>query len=165
MTTTVSAPSRRLDVGRLLPVDAARYTGLPFALWGLGLYDILWTGRSLVHMLAPDGGAQSIATIDTDVAGGDNIIALFGQWGAVQLLLAAIVWVVVWRYRGLVPLMLLVVLVEPMLRIGVGQLKPLTAVGTPPGAVADYVVLPLLAVLLLASLTGRRTSSLTVVEG
>ncbi len=155
MTPVVSAPGFHFDLRRLFPVDAARSTGLTVALWGLAFYNVVWTGRSLVHMFASDGGAQSIATIDTDVAGGDNIIAMFGQWGVVQLLLSAVVWVVVWRYRGLVPLMLLLVLAEPLLRIGVGQLKPVTSVSTPPGVIADYIVMPVL--LLLASLTGRST--------
>jgi hypothetical protein len=41
-----------------------------------------------VHIFAADGGANSIAGIAVDVEGGANIVAMFGQWGASQLLLA-----------------------------------------------------------------------------
>lgn len=140
-------------MSRLLPADAGSYLGPRWVIVVVALYDLLWTVRSLIHMFAPDGGAQSIATIDTDVAGGDNIIAMFAQWGLVQLLLALVVRVVLWRYRGLVPAMLVVLLLEPLLRVGIGQLKPVMTVGTAPGAVADYVVIPVLLVTLIFSLT------------
>jgi hypothetical protein len=39
-------------------------------------------------VFSADDGAHSIATIDTSVAGGASIIAPFGQWGAIQLVLA-----------------------------------------------------------------------------
>jgi hypothetical protein len=58
------------------------------------------TARSLIHVFSIDGGAHSIATIDTTVAGGANVIAIFGQWGAIQLLLALLLWTLLLRYRG-----------------------------------------------------------------
>ncbi len=72
-------------------------------MWIIGVYLVLITVRSLIHLLSPDGGAESIATIDTSVEGGANIIAIFGQWGAIQLLLAALLWVLLLRYRGRLP--------------------------------------------------------------
>jgi len=69
-------------------------------------------------LFSADGGAQSIATIDTKVAGGDNIIAVFGQWGATQLLLALLLWFLLLRYRGVLPLVILVLLIEPFFRAG-----------------------------------------------
>ena len=110
------------------------------------------TVRSFIHLLAPDGGAQSIATIDVAVAGGSNIVAIFGQWGAIQLLLAALLWVLLLRYRGLVPLVLAVFTAEPCLRGLAGHLKPVTTMGTAPGAALNWVVLPALVVLLWMSL-------------
>jgi hypothetical protein len=71
------------------------------------------TGRSLIHLLLPDGGAQSIATINVHVAGGANIVAMFGQWGAIQLLLAGLLWVLLLRWRGLTPLLLLLMSLCP----------------------------------------------------
>lgn len=140
----------------LLPRDASRYTGARLAWWGAVVYLVVITARSLVHLLSQDGGARSIATIDTDVAGGGNIIAIFGQWGASQLLLAALLWVLLLRYRGLTPLVLLVFLVEPALRSLSGHLKPLETVGTAPGAALNGLIVPLMGALLWLSLCPAR---------
>jgi hypothetical protein len=116
------------------------------------------TVRSLIHILAPDSGARSIASMDTTVAGGDNIVALLAQWGGGQLLEAGVIWVVLWRYRGLVPLMLGVVTAEQALRVGIGTSKPLVTARTPPGALS-WGLLPAAAVALAASLTGAEDGS------
>lgn len=113
---------------------------------------VVITVRSLIHMLLPDGGAQSIATIDVAVAGGSNIVALFGQWGASQLLLALLLWSLLLRYRGLVPLVLAVFAAEPVLRGVAGHLKPVTTMGAAPGVELNWVVLPVLVLLLWMSL-------------
>jgi hypothetical protein len=110
------------------------------------------TVRSFIHMVAPDGGAQSIATIDVSVAGGANIIAIVGQWGAIQLLLALLLWVLLLRYRGLVPLVLLVFMLEPGLRAFAGHLKPLLTEGVAPGVAFNWTVEPILAVAFFLSL-------------
>jgi len=65
---------------------AARYGGPAVAYWITTIFLIVITARSLVHLFSPDGGAHTIATIDTSVVGGDDIIAILGQWGASQLL-------------------------------------------------------------------------------
>jgi hypothetical protein len=115
--------------------------------------NVAGTVRSLIHMLAPDSGAQSIASMDTEVTGGGNIVALLSQWGGAQLLEAGLIWIVLWRYRGLVPLMLGVVTAEQLLRVGIGRSKPLATVRTPPGALS-WAVLPVAGATLAMSLTG-----------
>jgi hypothetical protein len=92
--------------------------------------------------------------MDTKVAGGDNIVGLLAQWGGGQLLEAGVIWVVLWRYRGLVPLALGVVTAEQALRVGIGTSKPLVTARTPPGALS-WGLLPAAAVALAASLTER----------
>ena len=92
----------------LLPADPRTYDGPRLARWATIAYLVAITARSLVHLLAPDGGAHSIASIDLSVAGGANIVALFGQWGAIQLLLAGLLWVLLLRWPGTTPLVLLV---------------------------------------------------------
>jgi hypothetical protein len=110
------------------------------------------TVRSLIHMLAPDSGAQSIASMDTEVTGGGNIVSLLAQWGGAQLLESGVIWIALWRYRGLVPLMLGVVTAEQLLRVAIGTSKPLTTEHKPPGALSR-VLLPAAAVTLAISLT------------
>lgn len=82
----------------LLPSDPTRYGGPAVAYWITTIFLVVITARSLVHLFSPDGGARSIATIDTSVSGGDNIIAIFGQRGASQLLLVGALWVLLLRY-------------------------------------------------------------------
>lgn len=145
----------RLRLAGLFPDDARDYTGPTAAWWGAVAYLAILTARSLVHLFAADGGAESIATIDTSAAGGDNIIALFGQWGAIQLLLVAVLWVLLLRYRGLTPFVLLVFIAEPFLRALSGHLKPLETGGVPPGQALNWIVVPILVVVLFFSLRSR----------
>jgi len=120
--------------------------------WFAAAYLVLITARSLIHLFSSDGGAHSIATIDTSVVGGSNIIAIFGQWGAIQLLLALLLWTLLLRYRGFTALVLLTLLLEPFLRSMAGHLKPIETVGTAPGAALNWVVVPILAVMLWMAL-------------
>ena len=130
---------------RLLPATPALYEGPLLCFWVAIAWLCMITVRSCIHLLAPDGGAQSIATIDVaTVAGGANIVAVFGQWGAIQLLLALLLWVLLLRWRGTVPLVLLVFTLEPVLRGLAGHLKPVTTMGTAPGAALNWLALPVM---------------------
>jgi hypothetical protein len=151
----------RPDLRLLLPRQADDYRGARWAVAFLVLYNLVATGRSLVHVFAPDGGAASIATIDVDVEGGENVVALLAQWGGGQLLLVLLVWVVLARYRGLVPLMLAAAVLEALLRLLVGSMKPLVTLGTPPGGPGTYVVLLVCSVALGASLVPRERAATT----
>lgn len=152
MSTLLLPSSWRPSLTAFLPTDPSVFHGPRLALWGTAAWLIVTSLRSLIHMLLPDGGAHSIATIDIAVAGGPNIVALFGQWGASQLLLALLLWVLLLRYRGLAPLVLAVFTVEPCLRGIAGRLKPIATAGTAPGVELNWVVLPALVLLLWMSL-------------
>ena len=142
---------------RLLPANPALYEGPLLSFWAAIAWLCMITVRSCIHLLAPDGGAQSIATIDVaTVAGGANIVAVFGQWGAIQLLLALLLWVLLLRWRGTVPLVLLVFTLEPMLRGLAGHLKPAMTMGTAPGAALNWLALPVMAFFLYLSLCPAR---------
>lgn len=133
----------------LLPTVAdntIRGSKIPF--YFLTALAVLSTVRSLIHLLAPDGGAGSIAGMDLSVEGADGIIFAFGLWGSSQLLFALIQLLVVFRYRSLVPLMYVFVILEILLRELVGAMKPVVFAQPPPGAVGNWILLPL-AVLLL----------------
>lgn len=141
--------------GRLLPVDTLRYQGPRWAAALLVAVNVAGTVRSLIHVFAPDSGAGTIASMSTSGSDGANVVDLLAQWGGAQLLEAILIWIVLARYRGLVPLMLAVVTLEQALRIGIGSAKPLVTEHTPPGAVS-WILLPVLAVALVGSLTLRR---------
>ena len=108
--------------------------------------------RSCIHVLAPDGGAGSIAGIDLSVAGGSNIVSIFALWGLSQLLMGIVYLVVFFRYKSLIPFMYLLILTEYSGRIAIGFIKPLIVIHTPPGAIGDYVLIPLAILMLILSL-------------
>ena len=145
----------KLDPGLVLPERRNDYRGPAIAAWFLAAYTLVASVRSLIHMLAPDGGTESIAHIDVAVPGGGNIVALFGQWGLEQLLLAVVAWVVLLRYRVFVPLMLGLAFLDLLGRFLVGQLKPVEAAATPPGTIGTYVALPLVLAFFVVSLLHR----------
>jgi hypothetical protein len=152
MSSALLPTSWRPSPAALLPPNPAIYDGPSLATWAAMAYLVFITVRSTIHLFLPDGGAQSIATIDVHVAGGSNIVAMFGQWGAIQLLLAGLLWVLLLRWRGLTPLVLLMFTMEPCLRSLSGQLKPVTAMGTPPGEALNWWVFAGLVLLLFLSL-------------
>ncbi len=99
--------------------------------------------RSLIHLLAPDSGAGSIAGVDLAAAGplGERGIVFFlAQWGGGQLVLALVQVLVLVRYRSLVPLLYALLLVEIGLRVLVAHLKPMSFGHVPPGQVGNYVL-------------------------
>jgi hypothetical protein len=115
------------------------------------LYAIISAVRSCIHLLSTDGGAGSIAGMDLSVAGAEGIIFAFALWGSSQLLFAIIQLLVAFRYRSLVPLMWLMLILEVLLRQLVGTMKPVTFAHTPPGAIGNLLILPLAALMLIWS--------------
>jgi hypothetical protein len=139
----------------LFPPVSKDYEGSKASFYFLVLIAVISTGRSLIHIFSPDGGANSIAGIAIDVEGGTNLIAMFAQWGASQLILALIYWLAILRYRFLTPFMLTVVLLEQLLRLGVGQIKPLVVASPPPGAIGSYILIPVTLIALVFSLKSK----------
>ena len=91
------------------------YRGSPIAKWFFVILTIVTLARSLVHIFAPDGGAQSIATIPLDTFtqnGAAAVVLIFALWGLSQLLMGIIYILVLWRYQALIPFMYLLMLVE-----------------------------------------------------
>jgi len=133
----------------LLPAkidNTLRGSKIPFYVFTL--VAIVSLVRSCIHLLAPDGGASSIAGMDLSVAGADGIIFAFALWGSSQLMLAIMQLLVVFRYRSFVPFMYLMLMLEVLLRELVGKMKPVTFAHIPPGAIGNQLILPLAALML-----------------
>ena len=143
------------QVSAILPDDTKTYQGDPWVIRFYLFLTLVITFRSCVHVLRKDGGAASIAGIDIDVEGGQNIVAIFAQWGLEQLLLAGLAWLALIRYRGLIPLILLINLLDNIGRILIGRSKPLKIDKPPPGAYGQVIILPFLALALWKSLPER----------
>ena len=109
--------------------------------------------RSLEHIFSKDGGAESIAGIPLSSYSSDaanNIVSIFAQWGFSQLVLACILLLVVLKIRELIPLMLLIIALENILRGAVGLYKPLILGDAPPGAVSPIIGLVTLVVFFIS---------------
>jgi hypothetical protein len=128
-------------------------------LWFFVLLTAMTVVRSVLHIVLPDGGAGSIATIPLDAfteGGRAAVVHIFSLWGVSQLLLGAVYVIVLLRYRSLVPLMYLTALIEYSARLVLAQFKPVETLGTAPGAIGNLVLPPLLLVLFVFSLQARR---------
>jgi hypothetical protein len=147
----------KIDLKKVLPSELSSYVGYRIVRIATALYLMVLIGRSSIHLFSSDGGANGIAGIDISVAGGDNIIAIFHQWGATQLLLALFLSLLFIRYPGMTPLIVLTLAVEPVMRFIAGQIKSVTADGAPPGESLNGPSFVFLAVLFFASVLEKRT--------
>ncbi|MCY3864613.1 MAG: hypothetical protein OXG68_04160 [Chloroflexi bacterium] len=123
------------------------YTGHTLAKWVFAALTLITIGRSLVHMFAADGGAQSIASIalDTFSQGGANtVITVFGLWGLSQLIIGLLYVIVLWRYQSLIPLMYAFFSCEYFMRLLAFLYTPgLAKLETAPGEIGNIIFLPL----------------------
>ena len=142
----------KFDIKKLLPNNPTKFEGVRAVRIVTAIYLLVMVVRSCIHLFAADGGAQSIAGIDTSVEGGNNIIAIFHQWGAIQLILAVLLFVLFFRYPGFTPLILLTLALDPVMRFIAGQMMSVTTTGTPPGEALNGASFFLLALLFIASL-------------
>ena len=142
----------KFEIKELLPKNPTKFEGFRAIRIVTAIYLLVMVVRSCIHLFAADGGAQSIAGIDTSVEGGNNIIAIFHQWGAIQLILAVLLFVLFFRYPGFTPLILLTLVLDPVMRFIAGQMMSLTSTGTPPGEALNGASFCLLVLLLIASL-------------
>ena len=147
----------KFNVRTVLPSNTAAFNGFPVIRWLTVPFLVVVIVRSCVHLFSADGGAQSIAGIDIAVEGGNNIVALFHQWGAIQLILALVLAVLFARYPGLTSLVLLALVADPVLRDIAGQIMPVTSTTTPPGAALNAPVFVAVLALFVASLAERKS--------
>ena len=141
----------------MLPKNPKVYQGFLFVRLIAFAYLLVVVARSAIHLFSADGGADSIAGIDTAGPGGNNVIAIFHQWGAIQLLLAALMLTLFFAYKGLTPLVVLFLACDAPMRALAGQMSELETSHTPPGEVLNWPVFWCLVVLFIASLLKRKS--------
>lgn len=139
-------------VKKILPKSAKNdFKGYKIAEIIFFIITIITIIRSFIHILFPDGGAQSLATIDLSVEGADVIIGLFALWGISQILLGLIFLIVFINYKNLIPMMYLVIIIEYSMRIALGLYKPFQTTGIAPGSIGNYVIVPLALIMFILS--------------
>jgi len=143
----------------LLPASTnTQYEGARAAAWFLMLAGVFNILPGCIHYFLPDGGAGVIAGIDLSVRG-NTIIAVFAWMGAMQIAHGVAQFIVGWRYRPLVPLFLVLLILERGLMAFDGWfLKGAVSPHHPPEHYASAAVIPIAAVFLWLSLRPRRAA-------
>ena len=151
------SPANRI---KLLPVVIDnQFRGIKLSQYAFLLITAATIVRSLIHVLAPDGGAQSIATIPLESyspQAAATVILMFSLWGLSQLLMGFVYLGVYLKYKSLIPMMYLLLTVEYAMRIVIGQMKPIVTSGTAPGSIGNWIMVPVCVVLLALSLIQSR---------
>ena len=132
-----------------------RFRGKKISQYAFLIITVVTIVRSLIHVIAPDGGAQSIATIPLDAYSTEAaaaVILMFSFWGLSQLLMGLVYIGVYVKYKSLIPMMYVLLIIEYAMRIVIGQMKPIVTTGTAPGSVGSWIMVPVCVVLLILSL-------------
>lgn len=148
---------------KILPKEINNnYNGKKIALYTFYLFTIMTVVRSLIHMFAADGGAQSIATIPLDTfspQGASTVILIFSLWGLSQLIMGIFYVIVIWKYKSLIPLMYIFIFLEYLMRLILGIIKPIETTGTAPGGVINYIFIPLTIILFWLSINHKKSNT------
>ena len=137
---------------QILPENPREYRGFGVVRLITLAFLLIVVARSVIHLFTPDGGAESIAGIDTSVSGGNNIIALFHQWGAIQLLLVGLMLVLFFAYKGFTPLVIFFLALDAPMRALAGMMGKIESSHTPPGEALNWPAFFLLLILFAVSL-------------
>lgn len=142
------------------------YQGSKIALYAFVLLCLPLTFRGFVHFLKDDGGINSIASIMTfpGTPDPDTVVHLFASlWGNQQLITLLLYVVVLLRYRNLLPLLWITVILENLFRWVSGSLHPLSESyyeHVPPGSYGTTITFVLGVVMLYLSLRTRLANHL-----
>ena len=142
---------------QILPENPREYRGFGVVRLATLAFLLIVVVRSVIHLFSPDGGAESIAGIDTSVSGGNNIIALFHQWGAIQLLLVGLMLTLFFAYKGFTPLIILFLALDAPMRALAGMMGQIESAHTPPGEALNWPAFFLLATLFICSLLQKNS--------
>jgi len=158
-------------IDTLIPSQASNdFRGGKIPVYGFCLMLLPITFRAVVHFLKNDSGVNSIASIHLFHGDPDPNVVVYmfsSLWGSQQAVMLLVYLIVLYRYRNLIPLMFVLMLVEIGFRMVVGSIHPLTEeffVRTPPGKFSN-LPLGLLSIAMLylshrnASAAGRPASA------
>jgi len=143
-------------IDRLFPPRADNaYRGSRLALWIFGLLVLVRSAIGLGSIFNGYQAASSADGIPLDTftpAGVQTILALFGLLGVSQLVFSVLCVVVLVRYRSLIPLMFVLLLLYQLSRKLILYYLPIPRTGTPPVSAINLTILGLMIVGLMLSL-------------
>jgi len=147
---------------KLFPRQANNdYQGSPVALYAFCVLLLPFTFRSFVHFLKDDSGVHSIASILVFPGDPDPnvVIHMYSSlWGGQQFIMLLLYYLVLVRYRNLLPLLWLILILETGFRYLTGSLHPMTDAHytyRPPGAYINLPILTLSSIMLYLSTRTR----------
>ncbi|MBR51063.1 MAG: hypothetical protein CMD58_00930 [Gammaproteobacteria bacterium] len=136
------------------------------ALWIFILFTALMTWRSIIHMFFESFGFQNIANFV--VLSGDPdpmpiIYRFFSLWGSAQLLFCLFCWIVIFKYKSLIPLMSVFWMLDwgqrlfiyPFIRMDIFATGEYTN-GLTPGVDLAPIVFAITVVMFLVSITNKK---------
>jgi hypothetical protein len=134
------------------------YRGHPLALWLFIPVVFMKTGIALGTIFNGRAAAQSADGIPLDsfgASGAAAVVALFAIWGLAQLVFSVLGVLALTRYRAMIPLLFVLLLLEHLARKWILLVKPIARTGAPPGPYINLVLLALMIVGLALSLRSR----------
>ena len=148
------------------------FNGHKIALWGFILFTLLMTWRSIIHMLFEKYGFHEIGNFIPIEGDPDPMLLIyrfFSLWGFAQLTFCLVCWVVIFRYRALIPLMYLLWLFEwgfrtfgyPLIREDI-TIQGIYTLGATPGSVGAPYATFLLIILFSLSLIQKKNNIRTI---
>ena len=144
---------------RILPRQIDNdYRGEKLALWLFGAVILVKLGISLGTIFNGHEAASSADGIPLDTftpAGAQAVISLFAIWGIAQLVICLLCILALVRYRGMIPLLFALLLLEYVGKRVVLYFLPIARTGTPPGSMINLVLLGVMIIGLALSLQSR----------
>jgi hypothetical protein len=146
-------------LNRLFPAQIDnRYRGHRLALWLLYPITFLNAVIDLVSIFSPDGGAQSADGIPLDTyapAAARAVVGVAAYLGLADLVLVVFSVLALVRYRAMVPLIYLVIVIEYLAHKGIGLMKPIARAGDAHGGLVTMGLFALCVLGLMLSLIGK----------
>ena len=144
---------------RILPRQIGNdYRGHKLAPWLFGAVILVKLGISLGTIFNGHEAASSADGIPLDTftpAGAQAVISLFAIWGIAQLVICLLCILALVRYRGMIPLLFALLLLEYVGKRVVLYFLPIARTGTPPGSMINLVLLGVMIIGLALSLQSR----------
>ena len=140
-----------------------RYNGSKIAFYGFIFFLALMTWRAIIHMFFWETGLHDIANVIVLEGNPDPMIPIylfFSLWGLQQILTCLISLIVLMKYQGLIPLMILIFALEWWIRtfyslMGMPSIIAGYTDGVTPGAVGAPFAGVLLLIMLALSLRSK----------
>ena len=134
------------------------YRGHKLALWLFGMLVFMKSVigvNSIINGAAVMSTADGIALSTYPAAAAQNLVALWALIGLAHVVVGMLGVLVLIRYRGMVPLMFVLLLLQHLGGRVIGQFHPIVRTGAPPAAAINAVLLTVMIVGFALSLWRR----------